>query len=100
MTSNNSIENFLKLETEIYQNYSELDTLLRRCRLMVAVDQGKQVGLKKGTKLYKERSDEIKIQIKALSKKFDGSFSDEEVMMRVGVNRGTFYKYVKELKAE
>lgn len=97
---NNNIENFLKLETEIYQNYSELDTLLRRCRLMVATDQGKQVGLKKGTKLYKERSNEIKTQIKTLSKKFDGSFSDEEVMMRVGVSRGTFYKYVKEIKSE
>lgn len=97
---NNNIENFLKLEAEIYQNYSELDTLLRRCRLMVATDQGKQVGLKKGTKLYKERSDEIKTQIKTLSKKFDGTFSDEEVMMRVGVSRGTFYKYVKEIKSE
>ena len=67
---------------------------------MVAVDQGKQVGLKKGTKLYKERSNEIKTQIKSLSKKFDGSFSDEEVMKIVGVSRGTFYKYAKELKEE
>lgn len=97
---NNNIENFLKLETEIYQNYSELDTLLRRCRLMVATDQGKQVGLRKGTKLYKERSNEIKTQIKSLSKKFDGTFSDEEVMKIVGISRGTFYKYAKELKAE
>lgn len=97
---NNNIENFLKLETETYQNYAELDTLLRRCRLMVATDQGKQVGLKKGTKLYKERSNEIKTQIKSLSKKFDGSFSDEEVMKIVGVSRGTFYKYAKELKEE
>ena len=97
---NNNIENFLKLETEIYQNYSELDTLLRRCRLMVATDQGKQVGLRKGTKLYKERSNEIKTQIKSLSKKFAGTFSDEEVMKIVGISRGTFYKYVKELKAE
>ena len=97
---NNNIENLLKIENEIYQNYSELDTLLRRCRLMVATDQGKQVGLKKGTKLYKERSNEIKTQIKSFSKKFDGSFSDEEVMMRAGISRGTFYKYVKEIKAE
>ena len=97
---NNNIENFLKLETETYQNYSELDTLLRRCRLMVATDQGKQVGLKKGTKLYQDRTKETKNKIQLLSKKFNGSLSDEEVMMKLKISRGTFYKYVKEIKSE
>ena len=97
---NNNIENFLKLETEIYQNYSELDTLLRRCRLMVATDQGKQVGLKKGTKLYQDRTKETKNKIQLLSKKFNGSLSDEDVMMKLKISRGTFYKYVKEIRSE
>ena len=97
---NNNIENFLKLETEIYQNYSELDTLLRRCRLMVATDQGKQVGLKKGTKLYQDRTKETKNKIQLLSKKFNGSLSDEDVMTKLKISRGTFYKYVKEIKSE
>ena len=97
---NNNIENFLKLETETYQNYAELDTLLRRCRLMVATDQGKQVGLKKGTKLYQDRTKETKNKIQLLSKKFNGSLSDEDVMTKLKISRGTFYKYVKDIKSE
>ena len=97
---NNNIENFLKLENQTYQNYAELDALLRRCRLMVATDQGKQVGLKKGTKLYQDRTKETKNKIQLLSKKFNGSLSDEDVMMKLKISRGTFYKYVKEIKSE
>ena len=61
---------------------------------------GKQIGNKKGTSLTTKKSLEMKVKIKSLSKDFDGTNNDIEVMAITKLARNTYYKYKKELAAE
>lgn len=54
----------------------------------------------KGRKLVTKKSLDIKPKIKQLSKDFDGTFMDKDVMKFLGISLNTYYKYKKELKAE
>ena len=60
---------------------------------------GKQIGLKVGTKLTTKKSVIAKALIIRHSKDFEGSLSDGECMRLIGCSRGSFYKYKRELKA-
>ena len=57
----------------------------------------KQIGQKAGKKLNVKKSVAVKAQIAKLSKDFEGSNTDAEVMKLTGVARNTYYKYKKEL---
>lgn len=57
----------------------------------------KQIGQKAGKKLNVKKSVAVKAQIVKLSKDFEGSNTDAEVMKLTGVARNTYYKYKKEL---
>lgn len=59
---------------------------------------GKQIGQIKGAKLITKKSIEAKKSIVKYSKDFEGTLDDRECIKLVGVARGTFYKYKKELK--
>lgn len=61
---------------------------------------GKQIGLKPGTKLTTKKSIEAKALIVKHSKDFDGSLSDAECIRLIGCARGSFYKYKRELKMQ
>lgn len=61
---------------------------------------GKQIGQPKGAKLVTKKSVEAKEQIMKYSKDFQGTLDDAECMKLVGVARGTYYKYKRELKAD
>lgn len=61
---------------------------------------GKQIGLKEGTKLTTKKSIAAKDIIKKHSKDFCGTLADTEVMKLTGLARNTYYKYKRELKAE
>lgn len=61
---------------------------------------GKQIGLKQGTKLTTKKSVAAKEIIKKHSKEFDGTLSDADVMKLADLSRNTFYKYKRELKEE
>lgn len=61
---------------------------------------GKQIGLKEGTKLTTKKSIKAKAEIKKYSKEFDGTLNDIEVMKITQISRNTYYKYKKELAAE
>lgn len=54
----------------------------------------------KGAKLVTKKSVEAKEQIVKYSKDFQGTLDDAECMKLVGVARGTYYKYKRELKAD
>lgn len=60
---------------------------------------GKQIGLKAGTRLTTKKSVEAKKLIRKHSKDFDGSLRDTECIRLIGCSRGSFYKYKRELKA-
>lgn len=61
---------------------------------------GKRIGQPKGAKLVTKKSVEAKEQIMKYSKDFQGTLDDSECMKLVGVARGTYYKYKRELKAD
>ena len=61
---------------------------------------GKQIGMKKGTKLVTKKSVTAKEYILKYSSEFNGTLNDAEVMKLVGLARNTYYKYKKELKEE
>lgn len=61
---------------------------------------GKQIGLKKGTKLTTKKSIESKIKIEKYSVDFNGFLNDKECMKLIGISNNTFYKYKRELKSE
>lgn len=59
---------------------------------------GKQIGLKPGTKLVTKKSLEKKAIIKKHSIEFGGTLTDLECIQLTGLSRNTYYKYKRELK--
>ena len=57
-------------------------------------------GFAKGTKLTTKKSIEMKEKIRALSKDFNGTNNDIEVMAITKLARNTYYKYKREMLAE
>lgn len=84
------------------QAQKEVDDLHQRTKegIETARLNGKQIGLKKGTKLTTKKSVEMKKEIQRLSKEFNGSLSDIDVMKNTGLSRNTYYKYKREIKSE
>lgn len=100
------VNNFLmalakeQIELAFKTAQAEVDFLHQRTSEGVrrAQAQGKQVGIVKGQKLTTKKSVAMKERIKALSKEFNGSNTDAEVMAITGLARNTYYKYKRELK--
>lgn len=84
------------------QAQKEVDDLKQRTKegIETARQNGKQIGLSKGTKLTTKKSIEAKEQIIKYSKDFKGTLKDIEVIKLIGVNRNSYYKYKKELISE
>lgn len=61
---------------------------------------GKQIGQKQGATLNVKEKGPAKKQIRELSKDFDGSNTDIQVMKITGLSKNTYYKYKKELLQE
>ena len=82
------------------QAEKEVTDLSQRTKegLATARLNGKQIGQKPGAKLHIKKADTTKARIKELSKDFNGTLSDKDVMEIVKVARNTYYKYKKELK--
>lgn len=84
------------------QAEKEVKDLQQRTKegLVTAKQNGKRIGLEKGTKLITKKSIEAKEIIKKHGKNFGGALSNEEVIKLAGINRSSFYKYQKELIEE
>lgn len=61
---------------------------------------GKQIGRALGTGIVTKKSIQTKKQIIKYSRTFDGTLTDDEVMILTGVSRNTYYKYKRQLKQE
>lgn len=59
---------------------------------------GKQIGLKQGSKLTTKKSIAAKETIRKHNKAFGGNLNDIETMQLTGLARNTFYKYKRELQ--
>lgn len=78
---------------------AEVDFLHQRTSEGVrkAQAQGKRVGREQGAKVVTKKSVEMKARIMELSKDFDGTNTDKDVMKITGLARNTYYKYKREL---
>lgn len=61
---------------------------------------GKRIGREKGKKLTTKKSLEAKEKIKKYSMDFNGTLNDKDCIQLIGIARGSFYKYKKELREE
>ena len=84
------------------QSEKEVEDLHQRTKegMETARLNGKRIGQPKGAKLVTKKSVEAKEQIMKYSKDFQGTLDDAECMKLVGVARGTYYKYKRELKTD
>lgn len=91
-----------QIKISFMQAEKEVEDLHKRTSegLLTAKLEGKQVGGIKGKKLNIKKAIGAKSKIRELSKDFDGSLNDVDLMAVVGVSRNTFYKYKRELISE
>lgn len=91
-----------QIKISFMQAEKEVEDLHKRTSegLLTAKLEGKQVGGVKGRKLNVKKSVVAKSKIQELSKDFDGSLSDVDLMAIVGVSRNTYYKYKREIMIE
>lgn len=95
-----------KVEKDIYRAFEqaekEVDYLHRRTQegIEMARLNGKQIGLKKGTKLTTRKSIEAKRAILKYNRAFGGPLNNIETMRQAGISEKSFYKYRKEIVAE
>lgn len=88
----------LLAKKQIYQAFGEsekeVEDLRQRTRegIETARLNGKQIGQIKGRKLVTKKSVECKKKIQKLSKAFDGTNNDKEIIAILGISRNTFYK--------
>lgn len=61
---------------------------------------GKQIGLKQGTKLVTKKSISAKEIIIKYSKDFEGMLNDEDVIKLADISRNSYYKYKRQLKED
>jgi len=61
---------------------------------------GKQIGLVQGTRLITQKSLNSKQLIQKYSRDFSGTLSDKECIKLIGISKGSYYKYKRELKLE
>lgn len=92
-------ENQIKKAFETAEH--EVDFLHKRTREGIAIARanGKQIGRAAGAKIETKKSKECKARIMELSKDFNGSNTDVEVMAILGIARNTYYKYKSQMKA-
>ena len=81
------------------QSEKEVQDLRERTKeaLRERKKQGIVLGMKKGTTFETKKSKEMKVQIKKLSRHFNGNLKDSEVISLLKLSRGTYYKYKKEI---
>ncbi len=86
---------FLQSEKEVTDLHTRISQGMRGSR-----NNGKTIGLKKGTTLVTDKSIKCKEIIKKHATDFGGTLSDSEVMTLCKVSRNSFYKYKRELKGK
>ena len=80
----------------------EVDFLHKRTSegIAVARAKGKQIGRRTGAKIETNKAKQCKQKIIELSKDFNGTNKDTEVMAILGLARNTYYKYKAECKCK
>ena len=88
-----------QIEIAFEQAQKEVDDLRQRTKegIETARINGKQIGRVTGRKYVTKKEIEAKKQIIKYSKDFDGTLKDIDVIRLLGIAKGSYYKYKKEL---
>lgn len=88
-----------QIEIAFDQAQKEVDDLRQRTKegIETARLNGKQIGRVTGKKYVTKKEIEAKKQIAKYSKDFEGTLKDIDVIRLIGIAKGSFYKYKKEL---
>lgn len=91
-----------QIEAAFESAQREVDFLRKRTSegIRIAKEHGRQVGAVPGKKLVTKKSLRCKPEIKRLARDFNGTNTDKEVIQILGIDRGTYYRYKKELIEE
>ena len=91
-----------QIQLAFEQAEKEVSDLHQRTRegIETARLNGKQIGLAQGTKLVTKKSVKSKRLIQKYSRDFFGTLSDKECIKLIGISKGSYYKYKRELKLE
>lgn len=89
-----------QIELAFQQSQKEVDDLRQRTKegIVTAKAQGKVCGRPTGSKIETTKAKENKAKILKLSKSFNGTLSDKEVLELLDIDRTTYYRYKKQLK--
>lgn len=84
------------------QSEKEVSDLRQRTRegMETARLNGKRIGQRKGSRLTTKKSIAAKEVIRKMSKDFNGTLSDVDVIKLCGITHNTYYKYKRELLPE
>lgn len=83
---------FDQAEKEVLDNRQRTREGIETARL-----NGKQIGRPKGAQVVVKKKKQALKDIQKYSRDFNGTLSDAETMKLVGISRGTYYKYKREL---
>lgn len=88
-----------QIEIAFEQAQKEVDDLRQRTKegIETARINGKQIGRVTGRKYVTKKEIEAKKQIIKYSKDFEGTLKDIDVIRLIGIAKGSFYKYKREL---
>lgn len=91
-----------QIEIAFAQAEKEVEDLHMRTKegLETARLAGKRIGAQVGDKYKVKKAEAAKDLIKKHSKDFDGTLNDIDCIKLIGIARGTYYKYKKEIKGE
>ena len=91
-----------QIQIAFEQSEKEVNDLSQRTveGLITAKANGKILGRKVGAKIETKKAIENKAKIIKLSKSFNGTLKDTEVLELLNIDRGTYYRYKKQIKAE
>ena len=104
----NAVNNYMlslakrQIQLAFEQAEKEVVNLHQRTRegIETARLNGKQIGLVQGTKLVTKKSVKSKRLIQKYSRDFFGTLPDKDCIKLIGLSKGSYYKYKRELKLE
>ena len=104
----NAVNNYMlslakrQIQLAFEQAEKEVVNLHQRTRegIETARLNGKQIGLVQGTKLVTKKSVKSKRLIQKYSRDFFGTLPDKDCIKLIGISKGSYYKYKRELNFE
>lgn len=104
----NAVNNYMlslakrQIQLAFEQAEKEVTDLHQRTRegIETARLNGKQIGLAQGTKLVTKKSVKSKRLIQKYCRDFSGTLPDKDCIKLIGISKGSYYKYKRELKLE